>query len=588
MQHLRTSLRAKIIAAFVILSTALSGGLSVFNYVNLKDQLFSDMRRKLSNMAFLGAQTIDKATFAKLVGKMHKEEIAPTESIKVEDTADYRKIYDQLNTIRESYPEMIRYAYTFVKAQDPNKALYVVDSSVLYSRQRAAKGLMSEEISHFNGAWEIKSYPAAIEAMTTNRVMTDREFSFDKETQRYLLTGYAPVVNDQNVVLGYLGLDISDKDADRMLSESVRNSLYVTIAIVVLSLLISVYIGRVLTGTIVSLDNIVTRFAENDFSARAKVSSKDEVGRLGYSLNQMATLIEESRVRLNSLLAAYGRFVPQDYIKLLGKSDIVELKLGDYSQKQMTVLFTDIRGFTSLSEKMSPYENFAFINSFLKRMGPIVRNNHGIIDKYIGDAIMALFSDQPEAALKTAIEMFVELQDYNLHRKEQSFEPIDMGVGIHMGNIMVGTVGESERMDGTVIGDSVNLASRLEGLTKTYGAHILISETTFRLVPNRNKYQSRFLDRVIVKGKSEPVPIWEILDGKNDERTELKFIHRVKFEEAVNLFHTGDAQAALRIFHELDALNAVDPTTLLYVERCQMRIQGKKVQGVDEEYKVKV
>ncbi|MBS0617024.1 MAG: HAMP domain-containing protein [Spirochaetes bacterium] len=588
MQHFRTSLRAKIIAAFVILSTALSGGLSVFNYVNLKDQLFSDMRRKLSNMAFLGAQTIDKAVFAKLVAKMRKEEIAPAESIKVEDTADYRKIYDQLNTIRESYPEMIRYAYTFVKAQDPNKALYVVDSLVLYSRQRAAKGLTSEEISHFNGSWEIKPYPAAIEAITTNRVTIERDFSFDKETQRYLLTGYAPIVDDRNAVLGYLGLDISDKDADRLLSESVRNSLYVTVAIVLLSLLISVYIGRVLTGTIVSLDNIVTRFAENDFSVRAKVSSKDEVGRLGYSLNQMATLIEESRVRLNALLAAYGRFVPQDYIKLLGKSDIVELKLGDYSQKQMTVLFTDIRGFTSLSEKMSPYENFAFINSFLKRMGPIVRNNHGIIDKYIGDAIMALFSDQPESALKTAIEMFVEMQDYNLHRKEQSFEPIDMGVGIHMGNIMVGTVGESERMDGTVIGDSVNLASRLEGLTKTYGAHILISEATFRLIPNRSKYQSRFLDRVIVKGKSEPVPIWEILDGKNDERTELKFIHRARFEEAVHLFHAGDTTTAFRIFQELSVLNAADTTTLLYIERCQMRLQGKKVQGVDEEYKLKV
>ncbi|HRP68898.1 MAG TPA: HAMP domain-containing protein, partial [Turneriella sp.] len=201
------------------------------------------------------------------------------------------------------------------------------------------------------------------------------EFSLDPSTQLFLLTGYSPIVDDNNKVLAYLGLDVSSKDAARLLDDSIRNSLYVTIAIVFLSLLVSVYVGRVLTGTIVSLDHIVSRFAENDFSVRAKVSSKDEVGRLGYSLNQMATIIEESRARLNALLAAYGRFVPQDYIKLLGKSDIVELKLGDYSQKQMTVLFTDIRGFTSLSEKMSPYENFAFINSFLKRMGPIVRKN---------------------------------------------------------------------------------------------------------------------------------------------------------------------------------------------------------------------
>jgi two-component system sensor histidine kinase ChiS len=291
-----------------------------------------------------------------------------------------------------------------------------------------------------------------------------------------------------------------------------------------------------------------------------------------------------SRLHLSALLTAYGRFVPQDYIQLLGKTDIVELKLGDYSQKQMIVLFTDIRGFTSLSEKMSPYENFAFINSFLKRMGPIVRQNGGIIDKYIGDAIMAVFNDQPEAALTTAVNMFEELERYNQHRIDRGYEPIDMGVGLHTGNIMVGTVGEQERMDGTVIGDSVNLASRLESLTKTDGAHILVSEATFRLLPNRARFTSRFIDKVIVKGKTEPVPIREILDGKSDADTHFKLDHRQKFEAAAHAFHEGEYDAALSAFQSLQQLNALDDSVNLYIKRCIARTAGKKVYGVDEGY----
>jgi len=582
------SLRAKIIAAFVVLSTCLSGGLSVFNYLNLKEQLFQDMRKKLANMSFLGAQLIDKAAFARLAAEIRNGENDVLRAAKIEATPDYIKVYDQLNTIRESYPEMIRFIYTFTKGPNKETAHFVVDANTLASLKKTAKGLRTEEISRFNDPWDIKTYPAAQQIMESNKVTIEQDFTFDKDMQLHLLSGYAPIVDEiTNKPLGYIAMDISAKDADKLLNESVRNSLYITVAIVLISLAISFYIGRFLTGTIVALDQIVNRFAENDFSARVQVSSRDEVGRLGYSLNQMAGLIEESRVRLSALLTAYGRFVPQDYIKLLGKTDIVELKLGDYSQKQMTVLFTDIRGFTSLSEKMSPYENFAFINSFLKRMGPIVRQHDGIIDKYIGDAIMALFNDQPEAAIVTAVDMFEELQRYNEHRISRAYEPIDMGIGIHTGNIMVGTVGEQERMDGTVIGDSVNLASRLESLTKMYGAHIIVSETTIRLLQNRSKFQTRFLDKVIVKGKTEPIPIVEILNGKSDALTRFKLETREKFETAAHAFHDGHADEALARFRELESIGIADAALRLYIERCAARKEGKKIPGVDDEYKKK-
>jgi two-component system, sensor histidine kinase ChiS len=372
-----------------------------------------------------------------------------------------------------------------------------------------------------------------------------------------------------------------------LLAESVRNSLYVTSIVVLISIGLSFYFGRFLTKTIVALDRVVNQFAQDDFSARAIVASGDEVGRLGYSLNQMAGIIENSRTRMHALLQAYSKFVPQDYIKLLGKNDVVELKLGDFQQRQMTVLFTDIRGFTALSEKMSPFENFAFINSFLKRMGPVVRKNSGIIDKYIGDAIMALFNDQPDFAVTAAVEMFVELEAYNEHRLSQSYLPIDMGVGIHAGSIMLGTIGELERMDGTVIGDSVNLAARLESMTKIYGAHIIISEITARLLPDRSKYTMRFLDRVIVKGKSEQIAIVEVLDGKSDENTVKKRATLEIFEKAVHSFHAGQTKVAHKQFRGLFKKNPRDAAVRLYLERCESRNRGFGVEGVDHEFRKK-
>ncbi|GAB4430254.1 MAG: hypothetical protein OHK0011_12880 [Turneriella sp.] len=583
---MKVSLRIKLTFAFIVLTALLSGGLSIFNYLHLRSQLMNELTDKLANIVFLGAQLLDKPAFAFLAERIDPAKPNETGPNAMEKSPQYLKIYEQLNFIRDSSPRLIKYIYTFVPGKDGNEALYAVDADTLALIKRASQGLHTEHISHFNSLFEISSFPTARTTMESRKVSIEKSFSYDANFQLHILTGYAPIIDSDGKCLGFLGVDISAKDVEDLLSESVRNSLYMTAIVVLLSVLISVYFGRFLTKALVALDRVVNQFTQEDFSARVQISSADEVGRLGYSLNQMAQIIENSRQRLGSLLEAYSKFVPQEYIRLLGKTDIVELKLGDYLQKQMTVLFTDIRGFTSLSEKMSPYENFAFINSFLKRMGPIVRKNAGIIDKYIGDAIMALFSDQPEFAVNAAIQMFEELDNYNQRRKEQLFEPIDMGIGIHTGSIMVGTVGEQERMDGTVIGDSVNFASRLESLTKTYGAHILISEATVRLLPNRARYKMRFLDRVIVKGKSEQIPIVEILDGKKNDLTQRKIDQASEFESAAREFHSGNVDV-IEHFRRLQAQNPDDLAIAIYLERCEARARGALIEGVDKEYKKK-
>ncbi|MDP6583120.1 MAG: adenylate/guanylate cyclase domain-containing protein, partial [Anaerolineales bacterium] len=225
-------------------------------------------------------------------------------------------------------------------------------------------------------------------------------------------------------------------------------------------------------------------------------------------INDLKKLAIEQQVRLTE---AYQRFVPKQLLSNLEKESILDVQLGDQVQKEMSILFSDIRSFTTLSESMSPEENFKFVNSYLKHMGPLVREHNGYIDKFIGDAIMALFDQSPEDAVKTAVAMLETLTDYNDGRERAGYEPIRIGVGVNTGMMMLGTLGESDRMEGSVISDAVNLAARLEGLTKLYQIPLLISETTMQQLPT-DSFSIRLIDRVSVKGKKDPILVYEVLN----------------------------------------------------------------------------
>jgi len=239
----------------------------------------------------------------------------------------------------------------------------------------------------------------------------------------------------------------------------------------------------------------------------------------------------------------------------------------------MTVLFSDIRSFTSLSEQMTPQENFNFINAYLSRVSPIIREYNGFIDKYIGDAIMALFTGSPNNAVQAAVEMHQEVARYNAHRKAKGYQPIRIGVGLHCGSVMLGTVGESKRMEGTVISDTVNLASRLEGLTKLYGASTIVSRRTLSEIGRTNQYQLRFLDKVTVKGKKEPVSVYEILDGIPEEIMALKLKTLANFETGQKYYHNQEFEKAASYFNKVLALDSEDKAAQLYQKRIKQFIE---------------
>jgi two-component system, sensor histidine kinase ChiS len=274
-----------------------------------------------------------------------------------------------------------------------------------------------------------------------------------------------------------------------------------------------------------------------------------------------------TQIRLAKLNAAYGRFVPHDFLNLLEKPSIIEVKLGENQEKNMTVLFCDIRSFTALSEKMTPPENFAFINNYLGRVSPEIRKNNGFIDKYIGDAVMALFPICPDDAVRAAIDMQKAVNLYNQQRQNSGLVPIAIGIGLHAGNLMLGTIGEQERMESTVIADAVNLASRLEGLTKVYGARILVSEAIIDRLIEPDQYKYRFVDRVAVKGKTVPVSVFEIFDTETEEIVKLKQQTLEIFQEGLDFYYQQKFVASQKIFQNILQINPEDRVAILYFKR---------------------
>ena len=267
---------------------------------------------------------------------------------------------------------------------------------------------------------------------------------------------------------------------------------------------------------------------------------------------------------------AYSRFVPKEFLSYLEKTNINSVKPGDQIEREMTILFCDIRSFTSLSETMSPEENFNFINEYLKTMNPIIRENKGFIDKYIGDAIMALFPLEPDDSIRAGIQMFAGLKNFNEVQAKKGKPPIKIGIGIHTGNLMLGTVGDNERMEGTVISDAVNLASRLEGLTKIYGAGIIVSEMTIANLENLEDFDFRFLGRVEVKGKKEPAPIYEIFNLDPPEVRKKKIETKVEFEMAIYSFFSGEKEKAFEMFQKVFSINKYDLAAYYYMQRCKI------------------
>ena len=277
--------------------------------------------------------------------------------------------------------------------------------------------------------------------------------------------------------------------------------------------------------------------------------------------------------QLRAVLDAFARFVPQEFLQALRKTDIAAVKLGDSVKLDLAILFSDIRSFTALSEKMTPEQSFRFLNSYLKRMNPYVWENGGFIDKYIGDAIMALFPKGTGSAVSAAVAMISHIPLYNSQRAYFGYPPIGIGIGIHAGPVMLGVIGHERFMQGTAVSDSVNLASRLQELTRIYGVSLLVSSNVLFDLEDPNSFNCRFLDKLRLRGKEEAVSVYEVFDGDPPRTRQLKMDTRNEFEKGIYDFHAGRFSQALARFDVLRGEKNLDPPVEIYRRRCVRAIK---------------
>ena len=265
---------------------------------------------------------------------------------------------------------------------------------------------------------------------------------------------------------------------------------------------------------------------------------------------------------------SYARFIPSEFLSFLGKESITDLKLGDYMEDEMTVFFSDIRDFTSLSEKMHSRDLLRFLNSYLSVVSPIIKSNSGFIDKFIGDAIMAIFPQSPINALMAAVEIWQALEEYNTSREKKIRETFRIGIGMHTGKMTLGTIGSEERMDTTVVGDTVNIASRLEALTKIFHVPILVSDSFYEKLSPEDQKNLREIDIVTVKGKTVAVRVYEVFAIDTKDVIEKKKKTMPDLLEAIQLFRSEKFVESRKIFTKCQELCPEDSIPVVYINRC--------------------
>ena len=309
----------------------------------------------------------------------------------------------------------------------------------------------------------------------------------------------------------------------------------------------------------------VKSISEGDLTARVNYRSKDELGQICTQVNEMASSLESSFEEKDRTEKFYYKFVPEKFREYLGKKKLTDLSLGDASNRELTVLFTDIRAFSINSEMMTAKENFAFVNKIYGKAGPIVRAHNGFIDKYIGDAVMALF-EKADDAVAAGIDLYKSIVHDPETARELNVSDINIGIGIHTGMAMIGIVGETERLSGTVISDTVNLSSRLESLTKQYKTAMLVSKDTIDRLASPEDLSLRYLGMIQVAGVNEVKAVYEVLDCLKDDEKDARSANASDFRESLRLFQLGRHDDALKALDKIASDGRNDYVTDMYAD----------------------
>ncbi|QJD84377.1 adenylate/guanylate cyclase domain-containing protein [Cohnella herbarum] len=510
--------------------------LSNFIYNSFSARMEDEMQRELSILARNGQQLIDGDGL---------ERLRSPEDYRNED---YENIRDKMSFLFEGEQEANR--------QGLYSTLYKYDDNQLYI-------IMDDD----DGVNMFKPFEMNEENEEVRKSGVIRTGQWEDANGKWMYA-MGPVFNSKHEVVGIYetGRDLS---VLYQANQKIYQSILKNIVIITSVLLIVIFAGTFfMLSTVRKLRRSVMEMADGNWDVEVSVKSRDEVGDLGEQFNRMAKYIRQYIADITLFSEASYRFVPQQFFKSLGKKGILDIRLGDQVQQDMSVMVANLRGFRRLSQTLSPMENFNFMNSFLRRFGPLVRKEDGLISKYLGAGFMALFPGYAEEALRAAIAIRQELSEYNAGRRRAGYVPVDIGIAIHRGPLMMGIIGEERRWEGNVISDDVHLTATLEKLSEDLGASVLVTKDLFEQLREPERFRHRSLGRITPEGQDAAIELFDIYEGDSEQLRQAKDRTKVLFERGLMLCQEGRFYDARETFVEVIKQNRLDKAAKLYFFLC--------------------
>ncbi len=349
----------------------------------------------------------------------------------------------------------------------------------------------------------------------------------------------------------------------------IKNIGYIGVLLLLVITLMTVY----LLSSIRKLRRNVNLIASGEWDVEVQIKTRDEVAELGERFNMMASSIRRYIQEVTRLSNSYFRFVPQQFLKVLGKTNMTQINLGEQANRHMTILVCNMRNFDTFSAQLTTEENFKFINSFLKVFGPVIREHGGFTSRYLGPGMLTLFPNSPHAALKAAVQLRAILETYNSNRQKVSYEPIDIGIAVHTGDVMIGIIGEEQRMEGSVVSNHVQLALDLERLSQKLGVTVLLTEETMQAMKRKVPGHYRNLGSFQIGEEDRTIELFDLYEGDPEHIKQLKDETKAQFEHAVELFRNGRFYDARECFVSVVKKNRYDLAAKHYFFACDRYFQ---------------
>lgn len=475
--------RTKILSGFVGLAVISNGALLAMVYGQARQSLVGQMRTSVLSIAHTTAAHIDVDRYREIRGRADEESPA------------YKDLERYLRAAREANRRQdltVKYIYVIAQNPDnPNAAHFVVDAEE-----------EGENKSHYGEAYKAEDAPR----LDFQAAQVPQDFVHDQWGT--WLTALVPVRDRSGTSIALLGVDVDARDVVRRLRLLLWSGLAAMLCSICLAVGLAVVASRRVTRPLTAVCDAAHAIGQGHLDTHVDVKSQDEFATLAAAINDMVVGLRQRDNLKHTLVRYVSREVADE---ILASGRMAELKS---ERRKITVLFADVRGFTTLSEGMSPEEIVSWLNEYFEKMIDAIFRQRGTLNKFLGDGLMAMFgapADDPyqeEHAIRAALEMQQSVQE--LGRRLQQRQGVDfrIGIGINTGVAVVGNIGSNQRMEYTAIGDTVNIASRLEAKTKELMVDILVSDYTYVAV--RNTFRFTKGDLLHVKGKVDPIQVFSV------------------------------------------------------------------------------